>query len=47
MKLSFSILLEEIINQYKLEDLQYNGWVYIRIQKGMPGLKQAARLAND
>ena len=27
--------------------MQHDGWVFIRIQKGMPGLKQAARLANE
>ena len=28
-------------------NIQVDNWVYIKIVKGMPGLKQAARLAND
>ena len=47
MKLPLKIIPHEIITQYNLLDLQVNGWVYIRINKGMPGLKQAAKLAND
>ena len=36
-----------IIDQYQLQDLQENGWVYMKIVKVMPGLKQAACLANE
>jgi hypothetical protein len=35
-----------IIDQYALRDLAEDGWVYVEIQKGMPGLKQAGILAN-
>ena len=38
---------QEIIYQYNLQDLQENGWVYMKIVKSMPGLKRAARLANE
>ena len=31
---------QEIIDQYDLETIQYESWVYIDIQKGMPGLNQ-------
>ena len=41
------IIPQEIIDQYQLQDLEENGWVYMKIVKGMPGLKQEARLANE
>ena len=47
MKISLAILPEEIIAQYNLLQLASNGWVYLEIRKGMPGLKQADRIAND
>ena len=42
-----AILPEEIIAQYNLLQLASNGWVYLEIRKGMPGLKQAGRIANN
>ena len=47
MKISLAIFPVEIIAQYKLLQLASNGWVYLEILKGMPGLKQAGRIAND
>ena len=47
MKMKLRIISQEIIDQYHLQDLQENGWVYMKIVKGMPGLKQAARLADE
>ena len=47
MKMKLKIIPQEIIDQYQLQDLEENGWVYIKIVKGMPGLKQAACLANE
>jgi hypothetical protein len=48
MKLHLSKIPEEIIVEYHLQDLATpDGWVSIEIRKGMPGLKQAGRLAND
>jgi hypothetical protein len=38
---------EEIFNQYNLKELALYGWVYIKIRKGMYGLKQAGLLANQ
>ena len=35
-----------MINKYKLHSIVANGWVYIRIRKGMYGLPQAGLLAN-
>ena len=47
MKMKLKIIPQEIIDQYHLQDLQENGWVYMKIVKGVPGLKQSARLANE
>ena len=47
MKISLAILPKEIIAQYNLLQLASNGWVYLEIRKGMPGLKQAGRITND
>ena len=44
--MKLKIIPQEIIDQYQLQDLEKDGWVYMKIVKGMPGLKQAARLAN-
>ena len=48
MKLALDLLPDEIIEQYDLRSLVCpNGWIYMEIRKGMPGLKQAVRIAND
>jgi hypothetical protein len=47
MRIQLDIIPEEVINQYNLRALAVNGWVYLEIRKGMPGLKQAGRIAND
>ena len=47
MKMKLKITPQEIIDQYQLQDLEENGWFYMNILKGMPVLKQAARLANE
>jgi hypothetical protein len=38
---------EEIVQKYNLNALAVDGWVYIKIRKGMYGLKQAVLLANQ
>ena len=43
----FDKIPQDIINAYELDNLVYDGHVYIEIQKGMPGLKQAGRIAQD
>ena len=35
----------DVKNKHNVYNLVTNGWVYIKIQKVMPGLKQAATLA--
>jgi hypothetical protein len=47
MKLPIKLIPQEIIDQYHLLDLVYNGYIYIKIRKGMLGLKQAGRIANN
>jgi hypothetical protein len=47
MKIHLSKILDEVIDEYDLCSLANpKGWVYMRIRKGMPGLKQAGRIAN-
>jgi hypothetical protein len=38
---------QEFINKYSLEQCNHNGWVYFKTTKGIYGLKQAGKLAND
>ena len=47
MKMKLKIIPQEIIDQYQLQDLEEDGWVYMKIVKGVPGLKQSARLPNE
>ena len=37
----------EFIDEYRLTHFAHNGWVYFEINKGVYGLKQAGKLAND
>jgi hypothetical protein len=47
MQLALTIIPQEIIDKYKLMDKEKKCKVYIRIDKGMYGLPQAGRLANN
>jgi hypothetical protein len=47
MKMLLSRFPEEILQKYNLNALAVDGWVYIKIRKGMYGLKQAGLLANQ
>ena len=48
IKIHLSKIPNEIIEKYDLETkADKDGWVYIEIQKGMYGLKQSGRIAND
>jgi hypothetical protein len=47
MKLALSLIPHEIIDMYGLAEKANNGQVYIQINKGMYGLPQAGKLAND
>jgi hypothetical protein len=47
MRIPIDMLPDAIIKQYGLRPLFHNGYVYVEIQRGMYGLPQAGRLAND
>jgi hypothetical protein len=47
MKILLSRFPEEIVQKYNLNALAVDGWVYIKIRKGMYGLKQAGLLGNQ
>jgi hypothetical protein len=46
MRIPLQLIPQEIIDKYNLLPLVHNGYVYIRIDKGMYGLPQAGMLAN-
>ena len=46
-RIAFASIPPELFEQYGLARLQHNIWVYMKIRNGMPGLKQAGRIAND
>jgi hypothetical protein len=45
--IKIDVILQEFIDKYRLMDFVHNRWVYFEISKGMYGLKQAGKLAND
>ena len=45
MKIPYKYFPPDIRKRYNLEDLVHNGYIYVKIKKGMYGLKQAAILA--
>ena len=45
MKVHLKYFPDDIIQKYSLNELAHNGYVYIKIKKGMYGLKQASVLA--
>jgi len=47
VQIKLSVIPQEVIDAYGLEKYAYNGWVYFEISKGMYGLKQAGKLANE
>ena len=47
MFLPLNIIPKEIVEQYNLQEISHDGKVYLEIQKGMPGLKQAGIIANE
>ena len=46
MRLPFKILPQEIIEHYKLNEKENDGWVYVKITRGMYGLPHAGLMAN-
>ena len=47
MRIPIDMIPEAIIEQYNLRLLIHNGAVFVEIRRGMYGLPQAGRLAND
>jgi hypothetical protein len=47
MRIPVSVIPDSIINEYKLLPLVHRDHVYVEIRKGMYGLPQAGRIAND
>ena len=45
MKVPFKYFPEDIRQKYGLYNIVHDGYIYIKIKKGMYGLKQAAFLA--
>ena len=39
MRISLKDIPDEIIEQYNLGEMVSSGWVYMKIEKGMTGLK--------
>ena len=47
MKIPYKYFPDDIIQKYNLQNKVSNGYIYIKIKKGMYGLKQAALLAYN
>ena len=47
MKLPLEIIVDKIIQKYKLQYLAHQFFVYIEIQKGIYGLPQAGNIVNN
>jgi hypothetical protein len=47
MKIAVSAIPQEVFDAYQLSALVHHGHVYVEIRKGMYGLPQAGRIAND
>ena len=47
VRIKIDVIPQEFIEEYNLMAYVHNGWVYFEITKGIYGLKQAGKLAND
>ena len=47
MRLPMKLIPDEIIQQYKLKDIEEEGWVYVKIVGGMYDLPQVGKIANE
>ena len=45
--IKLSDIPQEIVNEYNLKQYVHNNWIYYKLSKGMYGLKQASKIAND
>ena len=46
MKLTVYIILDQFIQQYKLQYLVHKGFIYIEIQKVIYGMTQSGKISN-
>ena len=47
MKFPIKHILPDVKNKHDIDNIVTNGWVYIKIQKGTPELKQAVMLVHQ
>ena len=47
VRIKITDIPQEFIDEYDLNKYAHDGWVYFEINKGVYGLKQAGKLAND
>ena len=47
LRVQLNMVPEEIQHQYALHKLANDSWVYIEVKKGVPGLKQSGKVANN
>jgi len=47
MKMALKLIPQEIIDEYNLTSIAHDGFIYIQIEKGMYGLPQAGKIANE
>ena len=47
MRLPIKLIPDEIIQKYNLKQIEEDGMVYLKIVKGMYGLPQAGKIANE
>ena len=45
--MSLADILEDIVEQYHLRKIASNGWFYMEISRGMPGLHQSGKVLNE
>jgi hypothetical protein len=46
-RIKLSDIPDDFVQEYSLHDFAHNGYVYFEVSKGVYGLKQAGKLAND
>ena len=47
LRIKFSDIPQEFIEEYDLSEAAQNGWIYFEIFRGCYGLPQSGQLAND
>ena len=47
VRIKLNVIPQEFIDEYNFLQFVHNGWVYFEVSKGIYGLKQASKLAND